>query len=169
MPHIHPDVLLSGNAAIIQATEALLKALVMPNWGTRIFKAGKMTQRTLDEFAPYQDIPEIQSLLQSIQQGDPIDGLLLKWAKRRYPEKEVAIQTPDDLNQWFESVLRDPQATLRRPIAQLNSRYAIHSASEKLLAVVDRNGQRVSVYRHDGTQLEAIWQTLSNLIQFETP
>ncbi len=169
MPQVHPDVLRSGDAAQIQAAEALVKALTVPNWGTRTFKAGKMTQRTLDEFAPYQNIPEVKSLLESIRRGEPVDGLLLKWAKRRYPEKEAAIQTPDDLNQWFEQVLRDPNATFHKPAAHPNSRYAIHSALVGRLAVVDRAGQRISVYQHDGTQLEAVWQTLSALIQFKTP
>ena len=169
MLHVHPDLLRSGDAAAIQAAEALVTALTVPNWGTRTFKAGKMTQRTLDEFAPYQDIPAVKRLLESIRRGEPVDGLLLKWAKRRYPEQEAAIQTPDDLNQWFEQVLRDPNATLQQPAAHPQSRYAIHSSLAGLLAVVDRAGQRISVYQHDGTQLEAVWQTLSALIQFKTP
>ena len=169
MPKVHPDVLRSGDAPTIQAAEALVKALTVPDWGKRTFKTGKMTQRTLDEFAPYRNVAEIQDLLASIQRGDPVDGLLLKRAKRRYPEKEAAIQTPDDLNQWFEQVLRDPNATLHQPAAQPKSRYTIHSATAGLLAVVDRSGQRVSVYQHDGTQLEAVWQTLNSLIQIKTP
>lgn len=165
----HPDVLRSGDPATIQAAQALVKALITPSWGARTFKAGKMTQRTLAEFAPYRNIPEVKSLLESIRRGDPVDGLLLKWAKRHYPDQEAAIQTPDDLNQWFEQVLRDPRATLLRPSTQPNSRYTIYSASSGLLAVVDRSGQRVSVYQHDGTQLEAAWQILSALIQVKTP
>jgi hypothetical protein len=56
MPHVHPDLLRSGDAAAIQAAEALVNALTTPDWGTRQFQAGKMTQRTLDQFDAYQPI-----------------------------------------------------------------------------------------------------------------
>ena len=72
----------------LQAVRALGKALANPDWGIRLFHSGNMTRRTLAEFAPYEPISEVKQLTDTIRQGDPVDGLLLKYAKRRYIEKE---------------------------------------------------------------------------------
>jgi hypothetical protein len=76
-PRVHPDLLRSGDPAALQAAEALVKALTVPNWGIRIFKAGKMTQRTLNQFDAYQHIPEVKHLIDAINNKKPVDGLLL--------------------------------------------------------------------------------------------
>ncbi len=48
MPKVHPDVLRSGDAAAIQAAEALVKALTVPEWPeNRLKPNGKMTQKTV--------------------------------------------------------------------------------------------------------------------------
>lgn len=93
---IHPDVLRFGDPATIQAAEVLVKVLTTPEWGTKKFQAGKMTRQTLDQFNPYQHIPEVKQLVDAIQSKTPVDGLMLHYLKRRYVEQE-AINHPDDL------------------------------------------------------------------------
>ena len=56
MPQVHPDLLRSGDAEAIRAAEALIKALTTPDWGMKKFQAGKMTQRTLDQFDGYHSL-----------------------------------------------------------------------------------------------------------------
>ena len=137
MPKVHPDVLRSGDAATIQAAEALVKALTVPNWGARTFKAGKMTQRTLDEFAPYQNIPEVKQLISDIKNKNPVDGLMLHYLKRRYVENEM-ISKPDDLNTWFSNVLQDKEAVVFKQ--KPGGRYVVHSKNGRCSLFLKRPG-----------------------------
>ncbi len=87
MPQVHPDVLRSGDTAMIRAAEALVRAITTPDWGTRTFQSGKMTQRTLDQFDFYKHIPEVKKLIDDIKNRNPVDGLMLHYLKRRHVEK----------------------------------------------------------------------------------
>ena len=124
MSRVHPDVLRSGDSAAIQASEALIKALPISEWGIRNFQTGKMTRRTLDQFAPYHHIPEVKQLVDAILSKKPVDGLMLHYLKRRYVEQET-IQRPDDLNRWFSQVLQDQEAVIFKP--KPGGRYIVHS------------------------------------------
>jgi hypothetical protein len=146
-----------------QAARALSTALARPNWGSKRFQSGKMTRDTLNAFAPYEQIPEVKQLTDAIHRKEPVEGLLLHYLKRRYPEQE-AINSPDDLNVWFEQVLQDRNAKLMKPRSP-DSRYLVYSEKYRLLAVIDRNGQRVSVHKHDGFDVEDVWLTLAELIR----
>lgn len=146
------------------ALNALATAQSNRNWGSRSFKNGSaMTRRTVAEFEPFKDVPAVKQLLDDIQAGNKIDGLALKYLKRRYPEGE-AITRARQIDQWFEAVLSDPTATIGLR-ANDNSRYAVHSMRHRLLAIIEPNGQRVSVYSHDGTNLAPQWLTLNQLTQ----
>ena len=161
MPQVHPDVLRSGDAAQIQAAEALVKAITMPEWGTKKFQAGKMTQRTLDQFDPYRHIPEVKQLISDIQNKSPVDGLMLHYLKRRYVENEM-ISKPDDLNIWFSNVLQDKEAVIfkRKP----GGRYVVHSKKWALLAVFESTGKRVSVYDYPLNYQGDPWCLIQQLI-----
>jgi hypothetical protein len=145
------------------AANALGVAKTKKNWGTRTFKAGSMTRRTLAEFAPFDHISDVKKLVENIRAGEPVDGLLLKYLKRKYPEGET-IASAATINTWFDAVLSDPNAAILKR-AGATSRYAVHSRQHQLLAIIEPNGQRVSVYAHDGTDLNSVWLTLNQLTQ----
>jgi hypothetical protein len=156
------------NEDSLQAARTLRKALADQDWGMRIFHSGNMTRRTLAEFAPYEPVAEVKQLTDTIRRGEPVDGLLLKYAKRRYIEKED-IRDPEDLNRWFEQVIQDNKAILFKPGPDPNSRYVVYSERHRCLAVLARDGRRVSVYKHDGKALGEPWWVLEDLIQTLTP
>ena len=143
-----------------QAARAIDKALRERDWGNRSLKAGGMTRRTLEEFASFAHVPEVLALIKEIQHRRPVDGLALKYLKRRYLEGE-ALQSKNDLNVWFEAVLQAPDAMVgERP--RLDSRYAIYSARLRSIAIIAPTGQRVSVYTHDGEEFVP-WISLGEL------
>ena len=114
-----------------------MKALTVPDWGTKQFKAGNKTRQTLSDFAPFVQIPEVKELIDKIQRREPVDGFLFHYLKRVYVEGE-SLSSPDDLNQWFEQTLSDPQAGLIQPKSAM-SRYLVYSNHHQLLAVLDRS------------------------------
>ena len=161
MTQVHPDVRRSGDAATIQAAEALVKALTTPEWGMRKIQAGKMTQRTLSQFNAYQHIPEVKQLIEDIANKRPIDGLTLHYLKRRYVENET-ISKPDDLNLWFSNALQDKEAILFKN--NPGGRYVVHSKKFSLLAVFEPTGQRVSVYDYPVDYKGDQWCLIQQLI-----
>ncbi len=163
MPQVHPDVLRSGDAAAIQAAEALVKALTVPDWGTKTFQSGKMTRKLEAGLLPYASIPEVKQVLEAIQTKQPIDGRLSHYVKRRFLEKE-AMDTPDDLDRWFENVMSDRKSQVIKPNPGSNSRYLIYSDQYHLLAVIEQDGKRVSAHDHDGIDLGEVWCLLSDLL-----
>ena len=163
MPCVHPDVLRAGDPATIQAAEALVKALTAPDWGTKKFQAGNLTRKLESGLLPYGSIPEVRRVLDAIKNKQPLDSRLIHYVKRRFLEQE-AISAPDDLDRWFEKVLSDPGARLMLPDPDPNSRYVVYSDRHHLLAVVERNGRRVSVHDHDGLDLGGAWCLLSDLL-----
>jgi hypothetical protein len=63
-PRVHPDVLRSGDAATIQAAEALVKALSTPDGPeNRLRPGGRMTQATLTALRAYTAVPEVRNYL----------------------------------------------------------------------------------------------------------
>jgi hypothetical protein len=163
MPRVHPDILRSGDPAAIQAAEALVKALTVPEWGTKKFQAGNLTRKLESGLSPHGAIPEVRQVLDAIKNKQPLDSRLIHYVKRRFLEQE-AISAPDDLDRWFEKVLSDPGARLMLPDPDPNSRYVVYSDRHHLLAVVARNGRRVSVHDHDGLDLGGAWCLLSDLL-----
>lgn len=163
LPRVHPDARRAGDPATIQAAEALVKALSTPDWGTKKFQTGKLTRKLESGLLPHGSIPEVRQVLDAIQNKQPLDSRLLHYVKRRFLEQE-AISAPDDLDRWFEKVLSDPGAKLMLPDPDPNSRYVVYSDRHHLLAVVERNGRRVSVHDHDGLDLGGAWCLLSDLL-----
>ncbi len=119
-----------------------------------------MTRKTLAAFQPFADVPEMSALIREMQARRSIGGLTLKYLQRKYLENE-AIQCPDDLNLWFEAVLQDPEAVVAERPRQ-DSRYVVHSARQGKVAVIATDGQRVSVYQHNGIGIIP-WLKISEL------
>ncbi len=163
MPKVHPDLIRSGDTAAIQAAEALVKALTTPDWGMNKFQAGKMTRKLEAGLIPYAAIPEVQQVLDAIKNKQPLDSQIIHYVKRKFLEQET-MNAPSDLNRWFEKVLSDPDTKLMVPDPNPNSRYVLYSEQHHLLAVVERDGRRVSAHDHDGLDLGATWCLLKNLL-----
>ncbi|MDG4552457.1 MAG: hypothetical protein P9F19_04615 [Candidatus Contendobacter sp.] len=96
MPRVHPAVLRAGDPATIQTAEALVKALTIPDWGTKKFQAGNLTRKLESGLSPYGSIPEVRQVLDAIKNKQPLDSRLIHYVKRRFLERE-AIGAPTDL------------------------------------------------------------------------
>lgn len=153
IPQIHPDVLRSGDAALLRAAEALVKALTTPNWPeNRLKPNGKMTQKTLTALRAYAAIPEVR---------DYLNDLLLKnyrtdsrqWHYFRYKYLfNDDLGDPGELDQRFTAVLQDPVAQIYQP----SIRYIVYSPQEDRVAILEPDGRRVSVYRPLPTELQTL-------------
>ena len=152
-----------AGSAVVTAAGIMGQAKASQNWGTRSFQAGRMTRRTIKEFKPFAHVPRVKKLLDAIQKGATVDGLELKFLKRKYVEGEDIISSKQ-LNKLFESVFADPAATLHQRRDE-NGRYVLHSESLQLTAIMEKNGQRVTVFRDDGKKLESVWLSLAELKQ----
>ncbi|MFZ1642836.1 MAG: hypothetical protein WAV07_15665 [Candidatus Contendobacter sp.] len=163
MPQVHPDVLRAGDPATLQAAEALVKALTVPDWGIKNFQVGKMTRKLEVGLSLYASVSEVQQVLDAIKNKQPLDGRVIHYVKRRFLEQET-MNVPSDLDRWFENVLSDPNAKVMIPKPDPNSRYVVYSDQHHLLAVIERNGQRVSAHDHDGLDVGDTWCLLSDLL-----
>ena len=70
LPRVRPDVFRSGDAAALQAAEALVKALTAPEWlENRLRPSGRMTQPTLTALRAYAAVPEVRDYLTDLAQN----------------------------------------------------------------------------------------------------
>jgi hypothetical protein len=152
-PRVHPDVLRSGDAATIQAAEALVKALSTPDWPeNRLRPGGRMTQATLTALRAYTAVPEVRNYLTDLaQNGYRSKSRQWHYFKYKYEYNDPLI-SPDELDERFEAVLSDPQAM----VYQKTGRWVIYSPRANRLAVVSTDGQRITVYRPDPNDLAAL-------------
>ena len=152
-PRVHPDVLRSGDAAAIQAAEALVKALTTPDWPeNRVRPGGRMTQATLTALRAYAAVPEVRDYLTDLaQSGYRSKSRQWHYFKYKYEYNDPLI-SPDELDERFEAVLSDPQAM----VYQKTGRWVIYSPRANRLAVVSTDGQRITVYRPDPNDLAAL-------------
>ena len=109
-PRVHPDVLRSGDAAAIQAAEALVKALTTPDWPeNRVRPGGRMTQATLTALRAYAAVPELRDYLTDLaQSGYRSKSRQWHYFKYKYEYNDPLI-SPDELDERFEAVLSDPK------------------------------------------------------------
>jgi len=152
-PKVHPDVLRSGDAATIQAAEALVKTLSVPEWPkSRLRPGGKMTQATLTALWPHGVVQEVRDyLIDLVKNGYRTDSRQWHYFKYKY-EYNDSLSSPDELDRRFEAVLSDPQAM----VYQKTGRLVIYSPQVNRLAVVAMDGQRITVYRPDPGDLAAL-------------
>lgn len=88
MPQVHPDVLRSGDAAMIQAAEALVKAITTPEWPkNRLKPNGKMTLKTLAALQSQSTVTEVQDFLVDLaKNGYQINSLRWHYFKYKYQD-----------------------------------------------------------------------------------
>lgn len=153
MPRVHSDVLRAGDTAAIQAAEALVKALTVPEWPEiRLRPSSRMTQATLTALRAYAAVPEVRDYL-----ADLIKNVYRsksgQWHYFKYKyEYNDPLTAPDELDERFEAVLSDPQAM----VYQKTGRWVIYSPRANRLAVISTDGQRITVYRPDPNDLAAL-------------
>lgn len=153
MPKVHPDVLRSGDPAQIQAAEALVKALTVPDWPeNRLKPNGKMTQKTLTALQVYAAIPEVRDYLANLAlNGYRTDSREWHYFRYKYLFNDN-LDDPGELDQRFTAVLQDPAAQIYQP----GMRYVVYSPQEDRLAIFEPDGRRVSVYRPLPNELEPL-------------
>ncbi|MDQ5908467.1 MAG: hypothetical protein QG599_558 [Pseudomonadota bacterium] len=141
---IHPAILRSGDAAALQAAEALVKALTTPIWPeNRLKPNGKMTQRTLAALRTYAAIPEVRNYLADLSaKGYLVDSRQWHYFKYKYEHSDPLL-SPDELDHRFDAVLSDRQAV----IYWKTGRFVVYSPREDRLVVISIEGYRISVYR----------------------
>lgn len=144
MPRIHPDLLRFGDTAAIQAAEALVKALTVPDWPeNRLKPNGKMTLKTLAALQSQSAVPEVQDFLVNLaRNGYRVKSLRWHYFKYKY-EYGDSLSSPDELEHRFDAVLSDHQAIIYQT---KTGRVLVYSSKEDRLAVVSIDGQRISVH-----------------------
>lgn len=145
-PKVCPEVLHSGDAAAIQAAEALVKALTVPEWPkNRLKPDGKMAQTTLTALRTYSAVPEVQNFLAELaKNGYQAESREWHYFKYKYQHNDL-LPSPDELDRRFDAVLSDPQAV----VYHKTGRIVVYSPQEDRLAVVSMDGNRITVYRPD--------------------
>jgi hypothetical protein len=116
MPQVHPEVLRSGDAAMLWVAEALVKALTTPNWlKNRLKPNGKMTQRTLTASRAYAAIPAVRNYLNNLMLKDyRTDSRQWYYFRYKYFFSDD-LGDPSELDQRFTAVLQDPMAQIYQP------------------------------------------------------
>lgn len=151
MPKIHPDVLRSGDAAQIQAAEALVKALTVPEWPeNRLKPNSKMTQTTLKALHACSAVPEVKDYLTELAiKGYRVDSRQWHYFRYKYLFYDD-LSDPSELDRRFTAVLQDSTAQIYKP----GARYIVYSPKEDRLSILEPDGRRVSVYRPLPNELE---------------
>ena len=144
MFQVHPDVLRSGDAAMIQAAEALVKAITTPEWPkNRLKPNGKMTQTTVAALRAYSTVPEVRDYLADlVKNAYQVESRIWHYFKYKYEHNDL-LSSPDELDRRFDAVLSDSQAVIYRK----TGRIVVYSPQEDRLVVVLMDGTRITVYR----------------------
>ena len=162
MPKIHPDVLRSGDAAQIQAAEALLKALTMPAWGIKnLTRNRKMTDRLVAQLDIQRQQPEVSSFLHRLQNNPgQVDSRELHYLQRRYLDGR-SFENMEAMDALYQRIIQDPDAQIYQAGGR---RYQVRSVREGWIAIVEPDGTRVSIYPDLGDDFgEPLWSQ-KNLI-----
>ena len=153
MPKVHPDVLRSGDAPAIQAAEALIKALTVPDWPLlNLAVNDRMTRATLDALTTSAHIQEVADFLQKVR-SNPATVSSLEWHyfKRRYQD-QWPIDSVADLQSLVLKVLSQPQAAIHKP----GERYHVLSKDQRYLVVVDKQGTLITVMEPTAKKIQAL-------------
>lgn len=144
MPQVHPDVLRSGDAAAIQAAEALVKALTIPEWGQKnLTRHKKMTEKLITQLKAHRYHPEVANFLTRLRADTAhIDGRELHYIQRRYLDG-CTFEGMEEMDALYRRVLQDPDAQIYQAGGR---RYQVRSVREGWIAIVEPDGTRVSVY-----------------------
>lgn len=162
MFQIHPDVLRSGDPAMIQAAGALLRAQTYDQWGQKdLTRNKKMSSRLITQLDALRQHAEVAEFLKQLQ-DDParVDSRTLHYVQRRYLDGRQ-FESEEDMDALYSRVLQDPDAQIYQAGG---NRYQVRSSREGWIAIVESDGMRVSVYPDLGDDFgEPLWN-LKNLI-----
>jgi hypothetical protein len=161
-PRVHPDVLRSGDASALQAAEALVKAQTDPQWGQKnMTRNKKMTERLTAQLESFRHFPEVADFLKRLQSdAEHVDSRELHYIQRRYLDgREFAnIEALDAL---YQRIIQDPDAKIYQAGG---NRYQVRSVREGWIAIIEPNGERVSIYPDLGDDFgDPLWNQ-NNLI-----
>ena len=145
-PRVHPDLLGSGDAAAIQAAEALVKAYIVPRWGQKdldLTRNKKLTTRLVSQLEAHVHNSEVIDFLGQLK-NDPyhVDSRDLHYMQRRYLDGRD-FKDREDMDALYQRVLEDPEAEVYQAGGK---RYQVRSRREGWIAIVEPDGTRVSVY-----------------------
>ena len=152
-PKVHPEVLRSGDAATIQAAEALVKALTMPEWPLLSLAVNdRMTRATLDALTTSAHIQEVADFIRKVRSNPvTVDSLEWHYFKRRYQD-QWPIDSVADLQSLVLKVLSQPQAAIHKP----GERYHVLSKDQRYLVVVDKQGTLITVMEPTAKKIQAL-------------
>ncbi len=144
MPKVHPDVIRSGDAAAIQAAEALVKTLADRQWGQKnLARNKKMTEKLMTQLEAYQEQPEVADFLTRLKNDlTQVDSRELHYMQRRYLDGRE-FESVGEMDALYQRVIQDPDAQIYQAGGR---RYQIRSVREGWIAIVEPDGTRVSIY-----------------------
>jgi len=157
MPQVHPDLLRSGDAAAIQAAEALIKALTVPDWPeNQINLRLPMTRKTLAALEQQRAISEVDRYLTELAENDwRTHSRQWHYFRYKYVYRDD-LQEASELDNRFDAVLQDRNAQVYYP----NTRYIVYSPQEDRWAIFEKDGKRISVYRPRPEELKNLGDPL---------
>lgn len=170
------DKLVNGNGLLTRAAlkaqlgedkfnalSALAHAANNPDYGIKnLTKHKSKTAKFLADLEPLRDQPEVDRFVRQVQQNPKqVDSRMQHYIQRRYIERLYDQPLPA-FDQHFAKTVSDPGATIHRKDGK---RYQIRSTATGWIAIIEPNGQRVSLFPDNADDLgESLW-TLRSLLE----
>ncbi|MDP1664127.1 MAG: hypothetical protein Q8L79_03295 [Methylobacter sp.] len=142
---------------------ALAHAASNKDYGTKNLTRHKSkTAKFLDSLEPLRDQPEVDRFVRQVL-DDPlhVDSRMQHYIQRRYVER-LWDQPLPAFDKLFAKTVSDPGANIHR---KDGNRYQIRSTATGWIAIIEPNGQRVSLFPDNADDLgESLW-TLRSLLE----
>jgi hypothetical protein len=151
------------------AANALSKALSNPKWGQIDPKAHKSkAKRTIADFMPHQDNPEVAAVIQRLQAGQPIDSFDYHYLYRRFVDGEP-LRSRTEYAKRLDGIVRGKDNPVYLQQSGKHKRYAVYHPGDGWSAIIDgQSGQWVSGFKlHDGIEPSTLGEyqwTIKNII-----
>lgn len=145
------------------AVNALAHASSNKDYGTKNLTRHKSkTAKMLDSLEPLRDQPEVDRFVhQVLENPKHVDSRMQHYIQRRYIER-LWDQPLPAFDKLFAKTVSDLGATIHRKDGK---RYQIRSTSTGWIAIIEPNGQRVSLFPDNADDLgESLW-TLRSLLE----
>lgn len=116
----------------------------------KLARQSRLTRETLDALRANREIPEVKLFLAQLEQaGYRVPSRFWHYFRYRYLFNDP-LHSPAELDERFDRVLADPTAGIYPRGGQ---RFTVVSKLENRLAIVDREGLRITVYRFEDKEL----------------
>jgi hypothetical protein len=145
------------------AASALAHAATNKDYGAKNLTRHKSkTAQFLDSLEPLRDQPEVDRFVrQVLENPKQVDSRMQHYIQRRYVER-LWDQPLPAFDKLFAKTVSDPGATIHRKDGK---RYQIRSTATGWIAIIEPNGQRVSLFPDNADDLgESLW-TLRSLLE----